>query len=173
MQKMIYGFVGLLVGVGLGVAVCIAYSATTPSMPAMEMSAMDMSMADGSTEMGAMHMHPPRSVPADLPIPSLTHLVFPDAMDGYNVQILLTNFRFTPAAINTGVKDNEGHAHIYVNGIKIGRVYAAWYHLPSDLFKAGENQVTVTLNANDHSEWAVGDMPISSTVIVMKSEETQ
>jgi hypothetical protein len=168
MQKMIYSFVGLLVGVGLGAAVCIAYSATAPSMPAMEIS-----IADGSTDMGAMHMHPPRPVYADLPVPSLTHLVFPDAMDGYNVQILPQNFRFTPAAINTGVKNSEGHAHIYVNGIKIGRDYAAWYHLPSGLFEAGENQVTVTLNANDHSEWAVGDLPISSTVIVMKSEETQ
>ena len=74
-------------------------------------------------EDGVEHGHPERPVNPDLPIPSLTHLAFPDAMDGYNVQILVRNFTFTPAAINRDVVANEGHAHININGVKIARVH--------------------------------------------------
>ena len=118
---------------------------------------------------GAEHVHPARPVDPNLPIPSLTHLAFPDALDGYNVQILVRNFTFTPAAINHDVVPNEGHAHIYINGIKISRVYGNWYHLPSTLFSPGVNALTVTLNANDHSTWATteGDL-IASTAPVIR-----
>ncbi len=121
------------------------------------------------SDAGAEHDHPARPVDPELPIPSLTHLVFPDAMDGYNVQILTKNFRFTPASINRDVVANEGHAHIYINGIKIARVYGTWFHLPSALFSDGVSAVTVTLNANDHSTWAMPDgQLIASTVPVIR-----
>ena len=115
---------------------------------------------------GAMHRHPPREVSPDLPVPSLTHLMFPDATDGYNIQILVRDFAFTPAAIDREARDNEGHAHVYVNGEKVARVYSAWHHLPGALLAPGPNDVTVTLNANDHGEWSVGGTAISSTVRV-------
>lgn len=99
-------------------------------------------------------------------MPSVTHLVFPDAMDGFNIQILTENFTFTPSAINGEVMQNEGHAHLYVNGEKIQRVYGNWVHLPSSLLVSGANAVTITLNANDHSEWAVNGAALASTVIV-------
>lgn len=69
------------------------------------------------------HDHPLLEVLKDAPVPTVTHLVFPDAMDGYNIQILTENFTFTPAAINSAAVPNEGHAHLYVNGEKISRVY--------------------------------------------------
>ncbi|KPZ54307.1 MULTISPECIES: hypothetical protein [unclassified Pseudoalteromonas] len=112
------------------------------------------------------HSHPPREVSAELPAPTVTHLVFPDAMDGYNVQILTENFTFTPSRINRKSVFNEGHAHIYLNGAKIARAYSMWFHLPGSLMQPGENTVTVTLNANDHGEWSRDGEPISSTVIV-------
>jgi hypothetical protein len=115
------------------------------------------------------HDHPALPVDPALPIPSLTHLVFPDAMDGYNVQILSRNFTFTPAAINRENVANEGHAHIYVNGVKYARIYGNWFHLPSAALFPGVNAVTVTLNANDHSTWALpeGEL-IASTVAVIR-----
>lgn len=72
--------------------------------------------------------------------------------------------RFTPAAINRAPQDNEGHAHIYVNGVKFARVYSSWFYLPADALTPGENDVSVTLNANDHGEWTVNGVPVSSTV---------
>ena len=158
LEKLAY----IVIGGAIGVALTVALQGTTA------MTGMDM----GDTVMADMpdHQHPPRNVAVDAPLPSVTHLVFPDAMDGYNVQIMPLNFTFTPAAINRAVRDNEGHAHIYVNGIKIARVYGRWVHLPFALFQPGENEVRVTLNANDHSEWAINGEPISSTVKVVRPE---
>lgn len=119
---------------------------------------------------GMAHDHPLLNVPTDAPIPTVTHLVFPDAMDGYNFQIITQNFTFTPAAINSTPVANEGHAHLYVNGQKISRIYGNWVHLPASLLVDGPNAVSITLNANDHSEWAVDGAAISSTVIVIKPQ---
>lgn len=130
--------------------------------------AMPHDMAAMDVEQGE-HDHPALPVNAALPIPSITHLVFPDAMDGYNVQILTQNFTFTPASINRDNVANEGHAHIYVNGVKYSRVYGNWFHLPATALQPGVNAVTVTLNANDHSTWAMpaGEL-IASTVAVIR-----
>ncbi|WP_145996755.1 hypothetical protein [Monaibacterium marinum] len=127
-------------------------------------------MSMGDTHDHSMHDHPMREVTSGLPVPAVTHLVFPDAMDGYNVQILPRNFEFTPAAINRAVQDNQGHAHLYINGVKIQRVYSNWFHLPSSLLQPGVNLVSITLNANDHSEWAQDGTAISSTVRVVLPE---
>lgn len=123
-------------------------------------------------DMGAemTHSHPQREVAADLPIPAVTHLVFPDAMDGYNIQIVTKNFTFTPSAINKDIVSNEGHAHLYVNGEKVSRVYGNWIHLPAEQLVTGANVVSVTLNANDHSEWAKDGITIGSSVIVVKPD---
>lgn len=163
--------------VGLSAALLIALAVQSSAQQAepaqMDMSGMDHDMSAMADE-GAQHDHPARMVDADLPIPSLTHLAFPDAMDGYNIQILARNFTFTPAAINRDVVPNEGHAHIYINGVKITRVYGDWYHLPSSLFSPGVNALTVTLNANDHSTWAMpnGDL-IASTVPIIRPDADQ
>lgn len=125
----------------------------------------DMTMGTDMT-----HSHPMREVAAGLPVPAVTHLVFPDAMDGYNIQILTENFTFTPSAINRDIVPNEGHAHLYVNGEKVLRVYGRWVHLPASFLVTGANVVTVTLNANDHSEWANDGMAIGSSVIVVKPD---
>lgn len=168
MEKLAY----IVIGGAIGMVLTVALQGTT-AMDHSAMTGMDMgetAMADMSDMNMSDHQHPPRNVTADAPIPSVSHLVFPDVMGGYNVQILPRNFTFTPAAINREVRGNEGHAHIYVNGVKIARVYGSWFHLPSTLFQPGDNEVHVTLNANDHSEWAINNEPISSTVKVAQPE---
>lgn len=117
-----------------------------------------------------MHDHPPLAVSEELPVPSVTHLLFPDVMGGFNIQILARNFEFTPAAINRQPEYNLGHAHVYVNGVKYARVYSTWFHLPTSALKLGENVVKVTLNANNHSEWAKDGKAISSLVKVLIPE---
>lgn len=138
----------------------------SPQMVGQDISAMEMDMTPA--EMAAMHDHPLRFVSPDHPVPTVSHLAFPDAMDGYNIQILTENFEFTPAAINREAVEGQGHAHIYVNGTKISRVYSNWFHLPAHYLQPGENLVTITLNANDHSEWAIENTQISSTVRVVR-----
>ena len=155
MTKLSFGLAGLFLGI-IAAGVTFAYLSSAKEMD-----------VDMST-MGIDHQHPARPVSSDLPIPTVTHLMFPDAMDGYNVQILTRNFTFTPASINRTPAANEGHSHIYVNETKIARVYGVWYHLPANFFHSGENQVRVTLNANDHSTWTVEGDVIASTVSVVR-----
>lgn len=194
MERLAYIVIGGAIGVVLTIALQ-AWFGAGPSLvsgpPALAMAEMSMIQAEARVEpiedagttaqsaktdmsgMGAMHQHPMRPTSLDAPVPTVTHLVFPDRMDGYNVQILPRNFRFTPASVNRKVQNNEGHAHIYVNGTKIARIYAEWIHLPSALFQPGENLVRVTLNANDHSEWSVDGVPIASTVRVLRPSDNR
>jgi len=48
-----------------------------------------------------------------------------------------------------------------VNGEKVMRAYGAWVHLPDVPNGA---TIRVTLNANDHSGWAVDGLPLAAEV---------
>lgn len=60
----------------------------------------------------------------------------------------------------------EGHAHLYINGIKIQRVYGLDVHLPAEHFKEGINTVSVTLNNHGHMHWTAHDKKIVSTLYI-------
>ena len=75
-----------------------------------------------------------------------------------------TNFTFDAAA-GCGNIDGHGHAHVYVNGMKLGRVYGNWHHIGK--LPLGRNDVSVLLYANDHSGLALGGIKITSTTTVI------
>lgn len=160
----------VMIGALLGVFITslIAFSLIRKASQTASMTEMSSSAA-----MDMQHSHPPRPVNLDLPLPELELQILPDAMDGYNLQLLPKNFAFTPARINQPVRDNEGHAHLYINGQKVARLYGYWFHLPSQLLITGTNHISVTLNANDHSEWTLNDVAIAATVRVVKIEQNQ
>ena len=110
-----------------------------------------------------MHHHKKVEVKAGK-IPAVNVTVEKDAMSGWNLSLKLTNFKFAPHNVNKAVNHNEGHAHIYVNGKKIARLYAKHYHI-SELPK-GMVKIKVTLNANNHGEFAHNGKVISHTVKV-------
>lgn len=101
----------------------------------------------------------PINIPA-AKAPTLAIAVTPDPMAGYNLQVITQNFSFAPASAGQENVTGEGHAHVYVNGNKIGRLYGAWMHL--DDLPSGAVTVEVTLNANDHRTLAVDGLPISA-----------
>lgn len=78
-----------------------------------------------------------------------------DAVGGWNLHITTTHFRFAPESVNEAHHAGEGHAHIYVNGKKLARIYGPWFHIGG--LPKGDVEVSVTLNANDHQALAVGD----------------
>lgn len=122
-------------------------------------------VATGGIDAAALGV-PLRPVPDGSPAPRVSHQMIADRTDGYNVRILARNFTFTPAAIDRDVRDNMGYARVYVNGIQVARAYSSWIHLPAAMLSPGENLVTITLNANDHSAWSKDGVAISSTVHV-------
>ena len=56
--------------------------------------------------------------------------------------------------------EGEGHAHLYLDGQKIARVYGEWYHLPK---LEGDHELRVTLNTNDHQDYAVKGEVVGAT----------
>ncbi len=87
-----------------------------------------------------------------------------DVVGGYNIYIETENFTFTPNEASESHVDNQGHAHIYVDGKKVGRVYGPWYHLPA--LEEGEHVIKVELNGNDHATLVVDGKEVSATVTV-------
>ena len=106
------------------------------------------------------------NTPPDRPIPSLILHLYPDSMDGYNLFLETSNYRFTPENVDDIILANEGHAHLYLNGQKVARLYSPWRHLPRAMFREDVNRLQVELNANDHSIWGVAGEPIGADVLV-------
>lgn len=96
--------------------------------------------------------------------PSLAIAAMADPMSGHNLHIMVENFTFSPENASLAHVEGEGHAHVYINGEKLGRFYGPWVHL--DGLPGGEVVVEVTLNANDHRELAVGDVPLRASVTI-------
>ncbi len=103
-----------------------------------------------------------RDAPAGLPAPGLIVEAFADPGDGYNLNLIVKNFAFSPERTGQAAEAVEGHAHLYVNGTKIGRVYGPWVHLPDKFLAPGANEVRVSLNDNTHRAWSVGGAPVEA-----------
>ena len=103
----------------------------------------DGAMADGSMAHGA-----PVEAPEGM---SVSLEVLADNVSGYNLRIATQGFRFAPENAGGAHTPSEGHAHLYVNGVKT-RVYSEWFHL--DGLAPGTHEIRMTLNANDHSPYA-------------------
>jgi hypothetical protein len=87
----------------------------------------------------------------------------PDAKAGVNVRIETDGFTWAPEHASGAHVDGEGHAHLYVDGEKLGRVYGEWLHLSLD---PGSHEIRVTLNGNDHADYLVEGAPVEATVTV-------
>jgi len=112
--------------------------------------------SDGDTSHG--HMTNKYPVPDGTPVPGVDLEVHTDPKSGWNLQISTTNFIWAPQNASTMPVMGEGHAHLYVDGNKRGRLYGEWYFLGG--LTDGDHQVRVTLNANNHSDYVRNDQVI-------------
>ncbi|MER6101516.1 hypothetical protein ABT115_03995 [Streptomyces sp. NPDC001832] len=108
--------------------------------------------------------HRLRQVDAD-GAPEVTLAVRPDSEDGWNVQLSVRNFRFTPDSVGGAALLGRGHARLFLDGRPLARVYGSWYHLPDSLVRSagGGTGLTARLFADDHTAWAVNSAPIQAT----------
>ncbi|MBR9864247.1 MAG: hypothetical protein GYB24_12480 [Rhodobacteraceae bacterium] len=104
------------------------------------------------------------SVADDGSAPAITATLHPDAMSGYNLEVRTSNFTFTPEAVNAADTPNTGHAHIYVDGVKLTRLYGNWFHLSG--LTSGDHVIAVELNANSHSPIHVDGQPVRTELTV-------
>ncbi|HKL55141.1 MAG: hypothetical protein ACX93P_04665 [Roseovarius sp.] len=97
---------------------------------------------------------------AGAPAPTLALNIHPDGPQSRNLELMVENFTFDPKGVNGPHVPGHGHAHVYLNGVKLARAYGRWqqlYALPK-----GRHMLRVTLNANDHSQLAVDGEPIAA-----------
>lgn len=98
------------------------------------------------------------------PSPSLAIAVEPEG-DGWRVVLDTREFRFAEALVDGTHVPGTGHAHLYVDGVKIGRVYEKVATIPA--LPPGEHIVRVTLNSNDHRTYLVNDKAVTATVEIV------
>jgi uncharacterized Zn-binding protein involved in type VI secretion len=114
----------------------------------------------GRGEHRQAHDHGTIELSGESVIPTVNLTVHPDARQGWNLEVQVTNFRFAPEQVNQSSLPTEGHAHLYINGEKITRLYGNWYYLES--LPSGQHEITVSLNANGHEALTVNGQPIEA-----------
>ena len=99
-----------------------------------------------------------------------------DPTGGFNVQVVTTNFIWRPEMASMQHVPGEGHAHVYLDGRKIMRIYNEWFHLNTYQFstKAGEQLLSIEFVGNDHAPYTVQGMPVGAQELVdVPSDEIQ
>ncbi|MEU9161502.1 hypothetical protein AB0D29_14700 [Streptomyces sp. NPDC048424] len=114
-----------------------------------------------NTDDGAGHRL--REVPAE-GAPEVQLTVRPDSEDGWNLQLAVKNYRFTPDSTGGAALPGAGHAHLELDGRKVARLYGPWFHLPAAQVPEGAHTLTVRLYADDHTAWAVSGKPVEATI---------
>jgi hypothetical protein len=103
-------------------------------------------------------------VPEGVAGPSVDLIVHNDPVGGYNLEIITSNFQFTPSYVNSEGEFNNGHAHLFIDGERIGRIYTNWVYVGA--LEPGVHEIRVSLNADDHREFAVHDLIVEDVEIV-------
>lgn len=101
--------------------------------------------------------------------PAFEVQVLRDPVAGWNV-LIVTDVRFAPENVSTQHIEGEGHAHVYVDGVKVSRIYGMWHYL-NDL-EPGEHEIRVELSNNDHSAITTGDHVLEQVFTVEQPEPT-
>lgn len=95
------------------------------------------------------------------PAASVTVTATPDGPGALNLRIVPNGLTYAPEAVNQPHNPGEGHAHVYVNGVKEARVYGEWIHLSG--LPSGPATLRVTLNANSHEQLSHNGQAIETT----------
>ncbi len=81
---------------------------------------------------------------------------------GWTVSVTSEDFEFTPNLVDGPHVPGTGHGHIYLNGLKLGRLYSTETTI-GDL-PAGQHEIRVTLSTNDHRAYVVGEVPVTASI---------
>lgn len=108
-------------------------------------------------------LHEP--APAGEPVPILALDATPMADGRVALDLTLENFTFDRGAVDGPHAPGRGHAHLYIDGVKIGRIYGPRYE--TEPLAPGRHEIEVVLNTNDHRAYAVEGVPIAGTAGVV------
>lgn len=97
------------------------------------------------------------------PAPALA-LSATQTASGWQIDIQAKDFEFRKDLIDGLHIPGTGHGHLYVNGLKLGRVYDSTAQIGA--LPPGRHAIQITLNTNDHRAYVVGNDPVRTTVFV-------
>ena len=87
---------------------------------------------------------------------------------GTHIFIETEGWRWAPEEVNLANSAGAGHAHVYADGIKLGRIYGPQHYLPS--LEPGTHEIRVNLNTNAHDELTWQGRPLEATTTVTVPE---
>ena len=108
--------------------------------------------------------------------PKVTLEVQKDPTGGFNVHVVTSNFVWRPEMASMQHVPGEGHAHVYLDGRKIMRIYNEWFHLNTYQFstRAGEQLLSIEFVGNDHAPYTIQGLPVGVEQLVdVPSDEIQ
>lgn len=115
------------------------------------------------------HVHPRVEVPAGAQVPSIKLTAHPDPKSGWNLHLETSNFTFTPEKVGGADGSNEGHAHLFIDGKKVGRIYGNWFHVS---LPKGKHKVKANLTTNSHMDYFSEGKSIESEVEVSEDRDS-
>jgi len=109
--------------------------------------------------------HDQVEIPEGYAIPSVKTIVTKDPSGTWLLKIETKDFAFAPEKVGLNQPSyNEGHAHLYINGKKINRLYGTYYNLGT--LEQGENKIKVSLHSNNHGALVYKGQAIEHSKIV-------
>jgi zinc transporter ZupT len=114
------------------------------------------------------HAIQPVEIPKGIPVPTVSLHVYKDSESGWNLYVQTTNFQFAPEHVNAPGKIGEGHVHLYVDGVKVARLYGPWYHL--NPLSPGTHEIRVELNTNQHAPYVYHGKKIEAVATIVEGE---
>ena len=109
----------------------------------------------------------PIHIAKNIAVPTIAAKLERDPFSGFNLKLETRNFTFAPDLSGLEHKDGMGHAHLYIDGQKIARLYGNWFHI-SEIPK-GAKSLEITLNSNDHRPFFANNVVISY-IIALENE---
>ncbi|MBU8906474.1 hypothetical protein [Desertibacillus haloalkaliphilus] len=94
-------------------------------------------------------LHEQIEIPSDVSVPAIDGMITRDYSGSWLLKVETENFEFAPEKAGIETESfHEGHAHLYINGEQLNRLYGEYYNIGE--LNAGTYEVIVSLHANNH-----------------------
>ena len=121
-------------------------------------------MHSGSDGVDAHALSKGHPVPQSEPQPSLLISVTQESESDWHLTAKIDKFKLSKELADGEHVPGTGHGHIYLNGLKLGRLYQERFTIGS--LPKGTHTVRVTLNTNDHRAVVVEGKPVAAVATI-------
>ena len=91
-----------------------------------------------------------------------------DNFGGLDLYVVVENFMMGPPTKTWPRQKRvvQGHAQLYINGVKVSRIYSPWFHIKSNYLSNNINDILVILNDHYHNHWILDGKVIQAKLQV-------